>query len=297
MGTMVDMEGNSKKQSITGFRVTPGYFSTVGIPLLSGRDFKLSDSATAPGVAIVSEAFAHKHWPNQNALGKHIEHVGIHDQNFEIIGIAGNTASADVRHEPAGAVYFPLDQGYLMFPWQPDITLLARGRGGPAQLTGAIRKAVAGVDSALPVFRVRTLQAQAESIMAEERFMARLLLVFAAIAVLLAAAGVFGLISYNTERATHDFGIRMALGAQQHHVLWMVLRKGLALAVAGAIIGLGAAVWLTRLLASLLFGVSPTDPLTFAAVGGMAVFIALLACYLPARRAAKTDPLIALRAE
>ncbi len=299
MGTMVNLEGNGdgKKQWIQGFRVTPGYFSTVGIPLLSGRDFKLSDSATAPGVAIVSEAFARKHWPNQNALGRRIEHVGIHDQTFEIVGIAGNTASLDVRRESNGFVYFPLDQSYLMFPWQPDVTLLARGHGDPAQLTSAIRKAVAGIDSALPVFRVRTLKEQAESIMAEERFMARLLLGFAGIAVMLAAAGVFGLISYNTERATHDFGIRMALGAQSHHVLWMVLRKGLVLAVIGVAIGLGAALWLTRLLASLLFGVSPTDPITFAAVSAMAVLIALLACYLPARRATKIDPLIALRTE
>jgi putative ABC transport system permease protein len=175
--------------------------------------------------------------------------------------------------------------------------LLARGHGDAAQLAGAIRKAVAGIDPALPVFRVRTLKEQAESIMAEERFMARLLLVFAAIAVMLAAAGIFGLISYNTERATHDFGIRIALGAQAHHVLWIVFRKGLLLAVAGSIVGLGAAFWLTRLLASLLFGVSPTDPVTFAAVAALAVLIALLACYLPARRATKIDPLIALRTE
>jgi putative ABC transport system permease protein len=300
MGTTVNLEsrvGEGKRQWITMFRVTPGYFSTVGIPLLGGRDFKLSDSAAASGVAIVSEAFARKYWPGQSALGKHIEHVGIHDQSFEIIGIAGNTVGPDARREPAGVVYFPLDQSYLMFPWQPDITLLARGRGDPAQLTGAVRKAVAGIDSALPIFRVRTLQEQADSIMAEERFMARLLLVFAGIAVILAAAGVFGLIAYNTERATPDFGIRLALGAQSHHVLWMVLRKGLVLAIAGVVIGLGASFWLTRLLASLLFGVSRTDPATFAAVGVMAVLIALMACYLPARRATKIDPLIALRAE
>ena len=133
--------------------------------------------------------------------------------------------------------------------------------------------------------------------MAEERGRARLLLVFAGIAVVLAAAGVFGLIAYNTERAAHDFGVRLALGAQSHHVLWMVLKKGLALAIAGVVLGLGASFWLTRLLASLLFGVSRTDPATFAAVGVMAVLIALVACYLPARRATRIDPLIALRAE
>jgi predicted permease len=301
MSTSVKLEGynaaDGEPVAIEGLRVSPGYFATLRIPLLSGRDFKRSDAEGAPGAAIVSQGFAQKYWPRQNALGRHIEHVGIHDQTFEIVGIAGDTAGYDLRRGPRPVVYFPLDQSYLMFPWQPDITLLARGPGDPGQLMNALRRAVAGVDSALPLFRARTMQDQVAGVLGEEKFLARLLIVFAVIAVTLAAAGVFGLMSYNTERATHDFGIRMALGAQQHHVLWMVLRKALALAVAGAIIGLGAAVWLTRLLASLLFGVSPTDPLTFAAVGGMAICIALLACYLPARRAARTDPLIALRAE
>jgi predicted permease len=301
MSTSVKLEGynatDGEPVAIEGLRVSPGYFATLRIPLQSGRDFKRSDAEGAPGAAIVSQGFAQKYWPRQNALGRHIEHVGIHDQTFEIVGIAGDTAGYDLRRGPRPVVYFPLDQSYLMFPWQPDITLLARGPGDPGQLMNALRRAVADVDSALPLFRARTMQDQVAGVLGEEKFLARLLIVFAVIAVTLAAAGVFGLMSYNTERATHDFGIRMALGAQQHHVLWMVLRKALALAVAGAIIGLGAAVWLTRLLASLLFGVSPTDPLTFAAVGGMAVCIALLACYLPARRAARTDPLIALRAE
>ena len=133
--------------------------------------------------------------------------------------------------------------------------------------------------------------------MGEESLMARLLIVFALIAVTLAAAGVFGLMSYSTERATHDFGVRMALGAQSRHVLWMVLRKGLALAIIGLILGLGAALWLSRLLSSLLFGVSPTDTLTFLAVGALTIMVALLACYLPARRATQIDPLAALRSE
>jgi putative ABC transport system permease protein len=127
--------------------------------------------------------------------------------------------------------------------------------------------------------------------------LARLLLVFALVAVVLAAAGVFGLVSFSTERATHDFGVRMALGAQASDVLWLVLRKGLTLAVIGVVLGLGAALWLTRLLASLLFGVSPTDALTFTAVATLTVGVALLACYLPARRATRVDPLIALRNE
>ncbi|HEV7552213.1 MAG TPA: ABC transporter permease [Candidatus Angelobacter sp.] len=301
MWTMVKLEGhdsiNNKREGIELARVSPGYFTTVGIPLLKGRDFTRSDNAAAPGVAIVSAAMAQKYWPDENPLGKHIEQVGIHGQTFEIVGVAGNTADFDLRSETSRGVYFPLDQSYLMFPWQPDATLLARGPGDSAHLINSIRKAVSSVNAALPVFRVRTMKEYVAGIMGEEKFLARLLLIFSLVAVMLAAAGVFGLMSYSTERATHDFGVRMALGAQSHHVLWMVLRKGLMLAIAGLVLGLGAARWLTHLLVSLLFGVKPTDLLTFSGVAVVTVVIALLACYLPARRATRIDPLEALRNE
>jgi predicted permease len=301
MTTSVILEGHNstggKKQGIGLARVSSGYFKTVRIPLLRGRDFTRSDSASAPGVAIVSESFARKYWPHENALGKHIEQVGIHDQTFEIVGIVGDTANQDLRREPPAIAYFPLDQSYLMFPWQPDVSMLARGPGDSSQLIGSIRKAVAGVNSALPVFRARTLKEQVATTLGQERFLAGLLLVFALVAITLAAAGVFGLMSYSTARATHDFGIRMALGAQTSHVLWLVLKKGLALAAVGLVFGLGAALGLTRLLASLLFGVGRNDALTFIAVAALTIMVALLACYLPARRATRVDPLVALRNE
>ncbi len=191
----------------------------------------------------MSDSFARKYWPHESALGKHIEHVGIHDQTFEIVGIVGDTANQDLRREPPAMAYFPLDQSYLMFPWQPDVSMLARGPGDSSQLVGSIRKAVAGVNSALPVFRVRTLKEQVATALGQERFLARLLLVFALVAITLAAAGVFGLMSYSTARATHDFGVRIALGAQSWHVLWLVLKKGLTLAAIGLVLGLIAALW------------------------------------------------------
>jgi putative ABC transport system permease protein len=277
--------------------VSSGYFTTVGIPLLSGRDFQRSDSANAPGAAVVSEAFARKYWVNESAVGKHIEQVGIHSQTFEVVGVVGNTANRDLRHEPPALVYFPLSQSYLMFPWQPDVSILARGPGDSAQLLGSIRKAVAGIDPALPLFRTRTLKEQVAGTLGQEKFLARLLLVFALVAVTLAAAGVFGLMSFSTQRAIHDFGVRMALGAQSHHVLWLVLKKGLVLAVLGLVLGLGAATWLSQILVSMLFGVSRNDPATFMGVAAMTILVALLACYLPARRATKADPLEALRRE
>ncbi|HEX3092628.1 MAG TPA: FtsX-like permease family protein, partial [Candidatus Angelobacter sp.] len=301
MSTSVKIEGHDssdgKRVGIRGSRVSPAYFKTVGIPLLSGRDFKRSDSATGAGVAIVSVSFARKFWPNQDALGRHIEQVGIHGQTFEVVGVVGDTANQDLRREPPAMAYFPLEQAYLMFPWQPDVSMLVRGPGDTGQLLGSIRRAVAGVDSALPVFRIRTLKEQVATALGQERFLARLLLVFALVAIMLAAAGVFGLMSYSTARATHDFGIRMALGAQRWHVLWLVLKKGLALAAIGLAVGLSAALWLTRLVVSLLFGVDRNDALTFIAVAALTLVVALLACYLPARRATRADPLAALRSE
>jgi len=288
---------DGKRIRIELSRVSPGYFKTVGIPILSGRDFKLSDSASAAGVALVNESFARKIWPNENPIGKHLLGVGIHDQTFEVIGVVANTAGAVARREIPGVVYFPLDQSYMMFPWQPDVTMLARGRGDSDQTISAIRRAVASVDSALPVFRVRTLREQVNVVFAMENFMARLLQAFSLVALLLAAAGVFGLIAYNTARRTREFGIRMALGAQRSGVLWLVLKKGLWLASAGLVIGLTMSFWLTRLVANLLFGVSRYDTTTYVGVSALIMGFAVVACYLPARRATRVDPMVALRSE
>ncbi len=173
MWTVVKIEGhdssNGKKDGIQGSRVSPGYFTTVGIPLLSGRDFRRSDTANASGVAIVNEALARKYWPKESALGKHLTQVGIHDQTFEIVGIVGNTAGRNLRLEPPPVMYFPLDQSYLMFPWQPDVSMLVHGPGDSGQLIGSIRRAVATVDSSLPVFRTRTLQEHVANALAPRR--------------------------------------------------------------------------------------------------------------------------------
>ncbi|HEU4414779.1 MAG TPA: ABC transporter permease [Candidatus Angelobacter sp.] len=285
-----------KRTSIELSRVSPGYFNTVGIPILSGRDFKLSDSASAAGVALVNDAFARRNWPNENPIGKHLSGVGIHEQTFEVVGVVANTAGAVVRKEVPGVVYFPLDQSYMMFPWQPDLTLLARGQDAD-QTISAIRRAVASVNPALPLFRVRTLRDQVNVVFAMENFMARLLQAFSLIALLLAVAGVFGLMAYNTARRKQEFGIRMALGAQRSNVLWLVLKKGLWLTSAGLVIGLTASYWLTRVVANLLFGVSQHDTATYVCVSVLILGLALVAGYLPARRATLVDPQIALRSE
>lgn len=301
VATMVNVEGQptseEKKDWIQLARVSGGYFETMGIPLLHGRDFSPSDRAGAPRVAIINEAMAQHYWPHENPLGQHIAHVGPQDETFAIVGVAGNIATRDLRETPRPLVYFPLAQTYLMFPWQPDATLLARTDGDPRTLVPALRAAVARINPDLPLFHIRTLQEQVATTIAEDRFLARLLLAFALLATVLSAAGVYGLVSYATERATREVGIRMALGAQPGQVLWMVLRQGMLLTVTGVVIGLAAALGVTRVFMSLLYGVSPTDPMTFAAVGVLMLTVSLTACYVPARRALRVDPLIALRQE
>ncbi|MGA3164971.1 MAG: ADOP family duplicated permease [Terriglobia bacterium] len=301
MGTTVTLEGHHASKSEEDWaslnRISPGYFATVGIPLLVGRDFKRSDSEKAPGVAIVSDVMVKRYWPGQNPLGKHLGHVGAPDATFEVVGVVGDIAPWDLRKEPEPVVYFSLAQKYLMFPWQPDITLLARTNNDPRSLVPLIRAAVSSVNPNLPLFHVRTLRQQVAETLAEERFLARLLLAFAFLATILSAAGVYGLVSYTTERSMHEFGVRMALGARPRDVLRMVLRKGFLLALSGLAIGLVAALGLARLLASLLFGVAHTDPITFAVVSFLLACVSLTACYLPARRATKVDPMVALRYE
>jgi putative ABC transport system permease protein len=299
--TVVVMEGHhssAKEQEWVQFMgVSPGYFETLGIPLLRGRDFTRADNHDGAGLAIINQAIAQTFWPSQDPVGKHIEHVGPRDQTFEIIGVAGNVAQPDLRRSPLDTVYVPVAQAYLMFPWQPDISLLARTTGDPQTIVPAVRNAIAGVDPRLPTFDVRTLRDQLATTLAEERFLGKLLLVVAILATILSAAGVYGLVSYATQRATQEFGIRMALGAQRSNVLWLVLQRSLILGLSGVAIGIAAALGLTRLLAHLLYGVSPNDPATFAAMGALMMTVTLLASYLPAHRATRVNPLVALRNE
>jgi predicted permease len=301
IGTVVAPEGHrppSREEDwVQIVMASPGYFRTVGVPILSGRDFTSSDSANASGVAIINDAMAREYWPGENPIGKRVDHVGPHERTFVVVGVVGDTATEDLRKIPGPVVYLPIAQAYLMFPWQPDINLLARTTGDPHTLIPAVHAAIARVNPQLPVFRVRTMRDQIARTLAEERFVARLLFIFAFLATVLCAAGVYGLVSYVTETSTHEFGVRVALGAQVGDVVWMVLKRGLFVTSIGLVLGLAAAVGLTRSLISLLFGVSPMDAVTFASVTLLIAFVSVIASYLPARRATSADPLIALRYE
>ena len=301
MTTAVQPEGYrspaGEEESVQVVRVSPGYFSTVGIPQWSGRDFAPSDSLSAPRVAIINQTMAQQNWPRQNPLGKRIARVGPREETFEIVGVVGNVAPQDLREALAPRVYLPMAKAYLMFPWQPDVTLLARSAGDPGLLIPAIRAAIASVNPNLPLFHVRTLREEVAATFAEERFIARLLLVFAFLAIILSAAGVYGVVSYTTERKTREFGIRMALGAQPRGVFWLVFRRGMLLTASGLLVGIVAALELTRFLMALLYEVTPTDPLTFAGVASLMMLITFAATYVPARRATHVDPMVALREE
>jgi putative ABC transport system permease protein len=301
MGTVIRVEGHQPKGGEENWvqivMASSCYFETLAIPLLDGRDFTSSDTANAPGVAIIDDAMAKKYWPGANPIGKHIEDVGPRNQTFEIVGTVGNVAPEHLRKTPGPAMYIPIAQAYLMFPWQPDIDLLARSSGDPHALIPSLRAAVAHVNRSLPVFRLRTMRDQIATTLVEQRFLAQLLVAFALLAFALCAAGMYGLVSYTTEQSVREFGIRVALGAQPGDILWMVLRRSVVLAAVGLAIGLMVALGLTRLLVSLLYGVTPTDPLTFTGVALLTASVTLMASYLPARRATRVDPLVALRYE
>jgi putative ABC transport system permease protein len=274
--------------------VTPNYFRTMGIPLLEGRDFTEADDAKGMRVTIVDQRLAQQYWPNASALGKRIR-FGPPESNepwHTIIGVAGA-----VRHER-------LDRDtrqsiYVSYQQIPDrvMTVALRTSGDPQNLAGAVRREVLALDKDQPVTNVLTMGEVITRSVWQQRFYTILFGIFAGLALVLAAVGIYGVMSYAVTQRTQEIGIRMALGARAIDVLRLVIKNGMALILIGVVVGLGGAAALTRLLATLLFGVTPTDGLTFVTVSAMLVIVALVACYLPARRATKVDPLVALRYE
>jgi putative ABC transport system permease protein len=244
-------------------------------------------------VVVINEAFARKHFPNEEPLGQRVT-IAMKDDNqpCEIIGIVANSkfTTLDSNVEPMS--YWPHPE--LAYS---GMTLVLRSKSDAASLTSAAREVIRSLDAEQPVSDLRTMESLLAKSVSRARFNTMLLGVFAFVALLLAAVGIYGVMAYSVSQRSHELGIRMALGAKQTDVLQLVLRQGMKLALLGVAIGLGAAFGLTRLMTTLLFGVQATDPLTFAGIALLLAGIALLACYLPARRATKVDPMIALRCE
>lgn len=273
---------------------TPGYFSALGTPILQGKDFSESDTPDSMPVAIINQAMARKFWPGQDPLGKP---VGIPIRKFDmtVIGVVADIKHLSLREEPAPEVFVP----YTQNPWPSMLVMQAviRTKADPDSVMAGVREAVHSVDSDLPLARVTTLAAIVDTSLARPRFSMLLLGSFGALSLLLASIGIYGVISYSVAQRTQEIGIRLALGAQRKNVFGMILSQGARLAGLGIAIGLLLALGVARLLASYLFGVQPTDTLTFAAVCALLFAVAFLACYVPARRATRVDPLTALRYE
>jgi putative ABC transport system permease protein len=274
------------------------YFRALGAHLLQGRYFDEHDAAKAPHVAIMSANMARRLWPNENAIGKRIKPGFSNDQWCEIVGVVGDVKQSSLAEdeESSLAFYLPYAQAPTDFLMR-DLTFVVRTAASPLDVADAARRAIDGIDPDLPVFDVATMQELVSQSVAEPRFNTVLLGIFAALAILLATVGIYGVMSYTVTQRVHEIGIRMALGAERTDVLRLVVGQGMFLAMVGVAVGLAGAFGLTRFLSGFLFRIQPTDPLTFASVAALLTVIAAAASYVPARRAMKVDPMVALRYE
>jgi len=310
LGTGVPLTGNHRRSDITieglptpgpgefphpdRHNVSAAYITTMAIPLLRGRNFSDADNETAPDVALINSTMARRFWTDGDPLGKRFlwGHPGKDEKWITIVGVVADTKLYGLDNPARLEVYSP----YRQLP-SADMNLVVRSAMDPASLTSAIRATVAAIDKDQPIFDVHTMQQLVDDSISTRRLTLVLLGIFSALALILAAIGIYGVMAYSVALRTQEIGIRMALGAQQKDVLRLILGQGARIAFFGVAIGLGAAAALARLLSSLLFSVSTSDPITFAAVSILLLAIALLACYIPARRALRVDPIIALRYE
>jgi putative ABC transport system permease protein len=277
--------------------VNPDYFRAMEIPVHRGRVFNTSDTAESTPVFLVNRRLAEQFWPGEDATGKRIKIGPADGPNpwATIIGVVGDVRQAGLYGEQLAELYAPYAQERRS--WMSPRDLVVRTNRDAGSLAGAVREAVWKVDKDQPVSNVRTMDQVFAATVSRERFQTLLLALFAALALVLACVGLYGVISYAVARRTHEIGVRMALGAQPGDVLKLVLRQGMTLTFAGLVFGIAGALAVTRVMTDMLYGVTATDTVTFISVGALLILVAFLACYFPARRATKVDPLIALRYE
>jgi predicted permease len=285
------------KWAMLNFRsVSPDYFSTMSVPVLQGRAFTQQDDRNAPLVVMLNQALAQRDFPNENPIGKRIAFSNpapnVEPTWYEIVGVTANVRSLELREEPPAELYFTSRQEVFNHN-----AIVVRSTVEPESIAAALRQAVAEVDRTVPVSEVKTMDHIVSESVTQPRFNLFLLALFSSLALLLSVAGIYGVTAYTVTQRTHELGIRIALGAQVGDVLRMILGQGMAVIGIGIVIGLIAAFGLMRLMSSLLFGVSATDPFTFVGITVVLIAAGLLACYVPARRATKVDPLEALRYE
>jgi putative ABC transport system permease protein len=281
--------------------VNAGYFRALKIPLMAGREFNERDTAETPHVALISQNLGRRYWPDRSPVGAHLR---INDNNqgprqVEIVGVVGDVKHLSLDGETAPHIYLPIQQTHEdSVVWLTDNQYwLLRTAVDPLTLQAAVRREIQAVEREAPASNIRTMEQYLAASVAPRRFNLWLLTVFAGAALALAATGLYGVISFGVAQRRHEIGIRMAMGARASDVLKLVIGQGMALALVGVALGLPAALALTQLMKNLLFGVSATDPLTFLVIAVLLASVALLACWIPALRATKVDPLIALRCE
>ena len=270
-------------------RVNQHYFSAMQIPFLRGRNFTEQEVRQSTRVVIISDLLARQVFPNEEPIGKRLI-MAIGNDPFEIIGIVGDIRHRGLESAPRAAMYLPTNQ-------TPGTSVVVRTKGDPASLAGAIRKEVRAIDPDQPIAAVRTMNEWMDTAVAGSRYRTALLALFAFVALVLASTGIYGVMSYSVSQRTHEIGVRMALGARHLDVMTLVVRQGMTLVMVGVALGILSATALTRVMSTLLFGVTAKDPLTFVVVAALLTLVAFVACYLPARRATKVDPLVALRYE
>jgi predicted permease len=268
----------------------PGFFRTHGVPVLSGRDFTWADDAHAPKVVVINEALARRFWPGENPLGKHITFTR-QQVPFEVVGVVGDTRSGNLEGPPPMAMY----SSYAQWTW-PRLSIAIRARGDAAAMARVLSVQVAAVDRDLPVTNIQTMEQVVADTLAQRKEIMFLIAGFAALALVLALVGLYGVMAFSVAQRTMEIGIRQAIGARRADILRMVLWQGMRLCVAGILLGVTAAVALTRLIARMLFQVSATDTTTFAVIAAVFLAVGMAATYLPAWRATRVDPLTALRA-
>ena len=294
-GSRMDLAANTTKPAVDApvaieiVSVAPRFFETTGLSLLRGRDFRALDRDKSTPVMIVNETMAKKFWPLGDPVGQSFSDG---QTVFEVVGVARDTKYRNLREAPRNTMYQPLAQSY-----RPSMNLLIRTAGDPSSIAPVVQTQLHAIEPALTVFNIRTLYEHVGRSLYIERMESTLLAFFGLLALLLTAVGIYGVVAYSVAQRTREVGIRMALGAQKKDVLKLILMKGLGLVAWGTGFGLIGCYWLSRLVSTQLYGVSPNDPATLAAVAGLLIAVALLASYLPARRATKVDPLVALRYE
>jgi predicted permease len=277
--------------------VSKDYFKTLGIRLIEGRTFDERDGTGAPDVAVINQTMARTFWGNDSPIGRRLWPRGGTDIWCTIIGVVEDVKNHGLDKPTGTEIYLSRGQTYAQDNRLFYVYMAVRSPGNPSAAITALRRELRDLDPGLPLARIRTMDEVVSAAQSRPRFLTLLLTSFASVALILAAVGIYGVISYSVAQRTREFGVRMALGAQRGDVLGIVLGRGMLLTAIGIIVGLGGALVLTRFLSTLLFGIAPTDPITFATVSLLLSGVAFLACYIPARRATKVNPMVALRYE